>query len=153
MTRKTEVSAGIIPFRVNDGQLEVLVLNARTGDWEFPKGGIEGNEELQQTALREAEEELDATDIRLIDGFRTEYSYSFYWDDQPVDKTVHLFLGEVFDESVSLSKEHSEKKWLSPEEALNQVSHSGMETALDQALDHLQTKGYYPSGEVETLPA
>lgn len=144
---KNEVSSGVIPFRVNDGQLEVLVLKARTGDWEFPKGGVEDGEELQQTSLREFEEELSVSDVRLIDGFRTEYSYSFYWEGSPVDKVVHLFLGEVFDDDVYLSKEHSAKKWLTPADAEQQLSHSGMTDALDEALTHLEKKGYYPTGE------
>lgn len=140
-----EISAGIIPFTVRDGNLQILTVNARTGDWEFPKGGVEGSEELQQTALREAREELGVSDIRLVDSFSTEYSYSFYWEGDPVDKTVHLYLGEVFEpDQISLSEEHSEYKWLSPNDAYNQVSHDGMQNSLEEALNHLENLSVYP---------
>lgn len=146
MSRTTEISAGIIPFRVtDDDQLEILTVKARTDDWEFPKGGVEGSEELQQTALREAKEELNVSDIRIIDGFSTSYSYSFYWEGDPVDKTVHLYLAELFNPSVNLSDEHSAYKWLPPEDALDQVTHDGMVNALEDGLEHLKEQDVYPS--------
>ena len=46
-------SAGAILFRDTRGRREYLLLKSRPGDWEFPKGGVEGGEELQQTAIRE----------------------------------------------------------------------------------------------------
>jgi len=45
-------SAGAILFRDTRGEREYLLPEEPTGDWEFPKGGIEGDEELQQTAIR-----------------------------------------------------------------------------------------------------
>lgn len=142
---KQEFSAGIIPFTFRDGELQILTVKARTEDWEFPKGGVEGSEELQQTALREATEELGVSDIRLVDSFSTEYSYSFYWEGDPVDKTVHLYLGEVFEpNSIALSKEHSAYKWLSVDAALQQVTHDGMKNALEDAISHLKSTASYP---------
>lgn len=142
---KQEISSGIIPFTFRNGELQILTVKARTEDWEFPKGGVEGSEELQQTALREAKEELGVADIRLVDSFSTEYSYSFYWEGTPVDKTVHLYLGEVFEpEAISLSKEHSAYKWLSADDAFNQVTHDGMQNALEEALSHLKSTATYP---------
>lgn len=141
MTNK-ETSAGIIPFSFIDGELHILIVNARTGDWEFPKGGVEGAEELQQTALREVTEEVGVDDVRLVDGFSIDYSYYFYWEGDPVDKTVHLYLGEVFSpDNVTLSEEHSAYKWLTPDEALEQVTHDGMRNALSAGLAHLESEG------------
>lgn len=141
-----ELSAGIIPFRVtDDGFIEILSVLARTGDWEFPKGSVEGNEELQQTALRELAEETNLEDVRLIDGFSTSYSYSFYWEGEPVDKTVKLYLGEVFDsDELRLSSEHRDYEWVELKNAIEKLSHSGMRRSLDEALTHLRAEGYYP---------
>jgi len=142
---KNEISAGVMPFMVRDGEIEVLTVNARTGDWEFPKGGVENGEELQQTATRELAEETNISDVRLVDSFSTSYSYSFYWEGKPVDKTVHLYLGEVFlPESVSLSEEHSEYKWLSVDETLNQLTHDGMKNALRNGISHLENNSKHP---------
>ncbi|PSQ56140.1 MAG: biotin transporter BioY, partial [Halobacteriales archaeon SW_9_67_25] len=68
-------SAGAILFRDTRGRREYLLLKSRPGDWEFPKGGVEGEEELQQTAIREVKEEAGIDDFRLIDGFREDYDY------------------------------------------------------------------------------
>jgi len=87
-------SAGAILFRDTRGRREYLLLKSRPGDWEFPKGGVEGDEELQQTAIREVTEESGITDFRLIDGFRREYNYVFQAGGETIHNTVHLFLAE-----------------------------------------------------------
>lgn len=64
MSRKAEVSAGILPFR-RDGQLEVLLAHPGgpywakkdTGVWTIPKGLADPGEDLLATALREFTEE------------------------------------------------------------------------------------------------
>lgn len=145
---KEETSAGIIPLYItDDGYIEVLSVLARTNDWEFPKGSSESDEELQQTALRELNEETGLSDVRLIDGFSTSYEYSFYRDGEYIEKTVHLFLGEVFTQDVELSDEHSEYKWSELKNALDALSQTGMRRALDEALTHLRAESYYPYSE------
>ena len=51
-------SAGAILFRDTRDEREYLLLKSRPGDWEFPKGGVEGDEELRvplhETAAGEA---------------------------------------------------------------------------------------------------
>jgi predicted NUDIX family NTP pyrophosphohydrolase len=59
-------SAGILLYRFNDGEPEVLVLhpggpfwrNKDLGAWSIPKGEIEPGHESLQTAIRELEEEI-----------------------------------------------------------------------------------------------
>ncbi|MEZ5245983.1 MAG: NUDIX hydrolase [Acidimicrobiales bacterium] len=51
-------AAGGIVLRENDGELEVLVVHRpHRADWSFPKGKIDDGESLEQTAVREVEEE------------------------------------------------------------------------------------------------
>ncbi len=50
--------AGVVPFRVVDGALLVLLITSRdTGRWVIPKGGIERGFSASEAALREAFEE------------------------------------------------------------------------------------------------
>lgn len=67
--------------------------------WDLPKGHCEPGESLQQTALRETEEETGiAAAIELDPDFRFSLSYPVrYRDqgDQVFQKTVHYFLGYV----------------------------------------------------------
>src|SRR5690348_4841881 len=64
-----KVSAGLIMYRVHNGQLEVLLVhpggpiwrNKDDGAWTIPKGEVEYREDLLATAKREFEEETGVT--------------------------------------------------------------------------------------------
>jgi 8-oxo-dGTP pyrophosphatase MutT (NUDIX family) len=131
------VSAGAILFRDTRGKREYLLLKSRPGDWEFPKGGVEGKEELQQTAIREVTEEAGIEDFRLVDGFREDYDYVFEADGKTIHKTVHLFIARSFEASAELSTEHRDLQWRDYEQALNTITQDGPRNILRQAHDYL----------------
>jgi 8-oxo-dGTP pyrophosphatase MutT (NUDIX family) len=131
------VSAGAILFRDTRGRREYLLLKSRPGDWEFPKGGVEGDEELQQTAIREVKEEAGVQDFRLIDGFREEYDYVFEAGGKTIHKTVHLFIARSFEASAELSKEHRDLQWRDYEQAVNTITQDGPREILERAHDYL----------------
>ena len=133
------VSAGAILFRDTRGQREYLLLKSRPGDWEFPKGGVEGNEELQQTAIREVEEEAGISEFRLIDGFREDYDYVFEAGGNTIHKTVHLFIARSFEASAELSNEHRDLQWRDYEQALNTITQDGPREILEGAHDYLDS--------------
>ena len=130
-------SAGAILFRDTRGEREYLLLKSRPGDWEFPKGGVEGEEELQQTAIREVEEEAGIEDFRLVDGFRREYDYVFEAGGDTIHKTVHLFIARSFEASAELSSEHRDLQWRDYEQALNTITQDGPRDILEEAHDYL----------------
>lgn len=50
--------AGVIPFRKNQGRLEILLITSRNKKrWIIPKGGIEPHQTAEQAAKQEAFEE------------------------------------------------------------------------------------------------
>jgi 8-oxo-dGTP pyrophosphatase MutT (NUDIX family) len=126
-------SAGAILFRDTRGQREYLLLKSRPGDWEFPKGGVEGDEELQQTAIREVEEEAGIGNFRLVDGFREEYDYVFEAGGDTIHKTVHLFIAHSFEASAELSKEHRDHQWRDYDQAINTITQEGPREILEKA--------------------
>ncbi|WP_281193333.1 bis(5'-nucleosyl)-tetraphosphatase [Halorubrum sp. F4] len=130
-------SSGAILFRDTRGEREYLLLKSRPGDWEFPKGGIEGDEELQQTAIREVSEEAGIDDFRLIDGFRREYDYVFEAGGETIHKTVHLFIARSFEASAELSKEHRDLQWRDYEQAINTITQDGPRDILEEAHEYL----------------
>ena len=130
-------SAGAILFRDSRGKREYLLLKSRPGDWEFPKGGIEGEEELQQTAIREVKEEAGIEDFRLLDGFRQEYDYVFQANGDTIHKTVHLFIAKSFETSADLSHEHSDHQWRDYDQAVNTVTQDGPRDVLRDAHTYL----------------
>ena len=133
-------SAGAILYRDTRGRREYLLLKSRPGDWEFPKGGIEGEEELQQTAIREVEEEAGIEDFRLLDGFREDYDYVFEADGNTIHKTVHLFVAKSFEASAELSKEHRDMQWRDYEQAINTITQEGPREILRHAHSFLDEK-------------
>ena len=133
-------SAGAILFRDTRGEREYLLLKSRPGDWEFPKGGVEGDEELQQTAIREVGEEAGIEDFRLIDGFREEYDYVFEANGKTIHKTVHLFIARSFEASAELSKEHRDLQWRGYDQALNTITQDGPRDILEEAHEYLDER-------------
>ena len=133
-------SAGAILFRDTRDRREYLLLKSRPGDWEFPKGGIEGDEELQQTAIREVQEEAGIEDFRLIDGFREEYDYVFEASGKTIHKTVHLFIARSFEASAELSHEHRDHQWRDYEQAINTITQDGPREILRKADKFLDDK-------------
>ncbi|GAA0505588.1 8-oxo-dGTP pyrophosphatase MutT, NUDIX family [Halorubrum aquaticum] len=131
------ISSGAILFRDTRGEREYLLLKSRPGDWEFPKGGIEGDEELQQTAIREVSEEAGIDDFRLIDGFRREYDYVFEAGGKTIHKTVHLFIARSFEASAELSKEHRDLQWRDYDQAINTITQDGPREILEEAHEYL----------------
>ena len=131
------VSAGAILFRDTRGRREYLLLKSRPGDWEFPKGGVEGKEELQQTAIREVKEEAGIKEFRLVDGFREEYDYVFEANGKTIHKTVHLFIARSFEASAELSTEHRDLQWRDYEQALNTITQDGPRDILKKAHEYL----------------
>ena len=140
-------SAGAILFRDTRGEREYLLLKSRPGDWEVPKGGVEGDEELQQTAIREVSEEAGIEDFRLIDGFREEYDYVFEAGGNTIHKTVHLFIARSFEASAELSNEHRDLQWRDYEQAINTITQDGPRDILREAHGFLDE--YYEDDESE----
>lgn len=53
------VAAGTIPWRIKSGQLQVLLIHRpQYNDWSWPKGRLDPNETLPETAWRETKEEI-----------------------------------------------------------------------------------------------
>lgn len=115
MTAILELSAGVIPYRVGGDQtLSYLVLHSATvrnprAKWEFPKGGIEGEETPREAAAREFFEETNIKSWVFREGFEQSLSYTYIRRGRKVLKTVTYYIVEVFDDaSMARSIEHVE---------------------------------------------
>lgn len=134
---KKEISAGIIAFYIDKTEsnsvIKYLVLNAHSGYWDFPKGKIEDNEELIDTAKRELFEEA-GIEVEIIPGFQEQITYMFRDKDKElVSKKVVYFLGKAKSHQVTISFEHIDFKWLSFEETLKQLTFHNAQELLKTA--------------------
>lgn len=136
------ISAGVIVFREMRGKREYLLIKNRNNDWEFPKGGVEPGEELEQAAVRELKEETGLGKIDILDGFKDKYAYEFYASGEKILKTVYLYLGKSFETSVNLSSEHHDLQWQDYEQAKRTVDHKGPKRILDNAEEFLNNSEF-----------
>ncbi len=113
----TEVSAGGVVYRRRDGQLEIQLIEDRFGKMTIAKGKKEPGETIEETALREIEEETgivgDLIDKIMVSGYTYEHETL-----GKVEKTVYYFLVEAREgELVAQVEEIAGVGWYTPEQA------------------------------------
>lgn len=135
-----EISAGVIVYYSREDSLKYLTLHYEAGHWDFPKGHAEGDEELQEAAVRETKEETNL-DVNLKHDFKERLSY-MYRNKEGVlmNKTVYFFLGESKTKEVTLSGEHIGCEWLSYDDALERLTYDNARSILKKAHKHLTQK-------------
>lgn len=135
-----EISAGGVVFRRTAGQIEIQLIQDRYGKISLPKGKMEPGETVEQTALREIEEEtgIQGNIIEPIE--RVDYQYTLS-DGGKVDKEVHYYLVEAIGGSLQAQVEEIRGvEWFSPKEAWRiqrQSGYANNDSILRTALDKL----------------
>jgi len=130
---RLERSAGFIVFREAAGGREYLLIRDRKhGNWGFPKGHLEGEEDDLSAARRETREEAGVGDLEPVAGFREEMRYPLR---SGRTKTTVLFLAEMpAGESVTPGRgEVVDWAWLPVEGALQRLSFDAARAALRRA--------------------
>lgn len=130
--RRFQKSCGAVIFRKTRNGPETLLVRQRKGHWSFPKGHVEGLETEGETALREIREETGLT-VRLIPGFRTEYTYE---KEPGVHKNVVFFLAESGEGALCPQKEElRDAGWFRPEEALPRITYERDRKVFSEAFE------------------
>lgn len=119
---------------------EVLLLRRvktdqnRPGDWDFPGGGIEDDEDFIAGVAREIAEETGLT-IRMSD-LRLLYAATQLFEANDESITRLLFTATLDTATVRLSAEHDEFRWVDIETALTEFPHPFYGAGLRYARDH-----------------
>ncbi|GFN30323.1 NUDIX hydrolase [Paenibacillus xylaniclasticus] len=121
-----EISAGGVVYRrTEDNTLQIQLIQDRYGKVSLPKGKMEPGETVEQTALREIEEEtgMVGTIIKPIDQIKYQYKHE---SKGLVDKEVHYYLVEAIGGSLQPQVEEIRGvDWFTPEEAWRKQKASG----------------------------
>ncbi|HHV81189.1 MAG TPA: NUDIX hydrolase [bacterium] len=107
-----EISSGCIVYKIENNDVYLLMILDRFGKWTFPKGKIEEGESLEETAIRELEEE---TGIKVkIEQYIRETNYSYTDENRgTIEKTVYWYLGRAESEEINPRYgEIKEAKWV-----------------------------------------
>lgn len=135
---KHEKSAGAVVFRKENNTILYLLLHYKYKSeyLGFPRGSIEEGESERQTAEREIKEET-GLDVQFLEGFREQIHWFYRREGDTVSKNLILFLAQAKDDHVRVSDEHVGYKWLTFEEAIDQIKFENPRRVLRRAQDFL----------------
>lgn len=132
-----EITSGTVVYRKNNGEIEYLLLESQNKGhfWGFPKGHVEGNETLEETAKREIKEETQLvlpidtsfhvyTEYDLPNGNRKQMT--LYTADLTQSEDIHLQAEEI-----------KNCGWFNYADARERLTYDNLKQLLDQVNDHL----------------
>ena len=132
-----EITSGAVFYRKNNGEIEYLLLESQNKGhfWGFPKGHVEGNETLEETAKLEIKEETQLvlpidtsfhvyTEYDLPNGNRKQMT--LYTADLTQSEDIHLQAEEI-----------KNCGWFNYADARERLTYDNLKQLLDQVNDHL----------------
>ncbi|WP_068774347.1 NUDIX hydrolase [Paenibacillus sp. FJAT-26967] len=125
MVPMKEISGGGVVFRKKDGRTEVQLIQDRFGKMTIPKGKMEPGETIEETALREINEETGITGriVEPLDRITYDYEHKEYGT---VHKEVHYYLVEAVGGDLQAQVEEiNGVEWFSPEDAWEKQVQAG----------------------------
>nr|MDO8077221.1 bis(5'-nucleosyl)-tetraphosphatase [Candidatus Freyarchaeota archaeon] len=128
-----EFSAGVVIYRVENGNPQYLILQHEGGHWDFVKGNLEKNEKLRDTMIRETMEETGIRDLVFNEGFEQKISYFYRRRGRTVYKQVVFHLAETKTSRVKISHEHVDYDWVTYDEAMKKLTYENSRKTLKRA--------------------
>lgn len=131
---KQELSAGGVVYKKEDGQILWLVCkHSGYHKWVLPKGLVEEGEGLEETAVREVEEECGIK-TKIIAKIPEPEKYIYTMNNVKIFKMVNYFLMEyVSGDIVNHDFEMEEVGWFKFEEAAEKLNWHGAKKVLEKA--------------------
>jgi len=138
---KREFSAGGVVYkRGRDGVRWLACKHSGYHKWVFPKGLVEKGEGMEETALREVEEECGIK-TKVIGKIPEPEKYIYTFEGTKIFKQVEYFLMEYVSGDI---KDHDfemeEVEWLEFKEAKERLDFAGAKRVLDKAKKLLEEK-------------
>jgi 8-oxo-dGTP pyrophosphatase MutT (NUDIX family) len=120
-----ERAAGAVLFREEGGRrLYLLLRHQQGGHWGFAKGRVEPGESVFDAAMREIREETGISPVELVGGVSVVSRYPIQRGGRALLKTVTYFAAQVRGDSVTLSREHTDARWVTAAEAVRVLTHA-----------------------------
>lgn len=134
MKSRDEISAGGVVYRGAGAAVEVLICkDAGYHRWVLPKGLVNKGETYEQTAIREAREEV-GVETRLVGPLGDPERYVYTARGVRVFKQVHYFLLEyVGGSEADHDHEMEAVQWLPIDEAIETLAYKGAKDVVRRA--------------------
>lgn len=125
-----EISAGGVVYRKSRDKIELMLIEDRYMKASLPKGKQEDGETIEETALREIQEETGIIG-KIIEPLETIYYSYFHPSLGPIQKEVHYYLVEAISGQLKPQIEEINKvDWLSSKELWQKQKSYGYENNL-----------------------
>jgi 8-oxo-dGTP pyrophosphatase MutT (NUDIX family) len=139
-----EFTAGGVVYRRRGVLIDILMIQDPVGRWTIPKGHVEPGEKIEQTALREVEEETGLSELRLDE--RLDKLHFFYRKEgKLIFMTTYVFLMEAIGDTQAIKAEEgpavSDVRWFSVDKALELIEYKDTEKLFRLALKKIEQKG------------
>lgn len=132
-----EVTSGAVVYRRTDCGIEYLLLESQNKGhfWGFPKGHVEGNEILKETAEREIREETQLV-LPIDTSFHVYTEYDLPNGNR---KQMTLYTANLTEhENIRLQGEAIKNcGWFTYQDARERLTYDNLKQLLDQVNDHL----------------
>ena len=132
-------SGGVVYREEQTGSLEVALCGRlRSRTWSLPKGTPEEGETIQQTALREVQEETGLDVSIEAELGHIEYQFSRFQDTERFHKRVYFYLMSTHGGSTGLhDPEFDVVRWVPMDEARRTLTHVNEAQVIDRAIKAL----------------
>jgi 8-oxo-dGTP pyrophosphatase MutT (NUDIX family) len=140
MESRSEVSAGGVVYRRDEGSIELALAARRTrrGElaWGLAKGAIEAGESEEQAAVREV---LEETGLEVeVESDLGDIRYFYVWEGVRVRKRVHFFLMRATGGDVANhDAEMEDVRWFPIPTAIKRAAYKGEREVIERAADRL----------------
>ena len=144
MEGKYRKSVFVVVYRKTPDGIKYLLLKRKLHwiGWEFPKGGINQGEKIQEAIKRELKEETGQFSLNIQQhNFSGKYLYKKKFQDRGkiIGQTFSLYSAEVKDDKIKIDeREHSDYLWLSYAEAHKKLTFGTQKKSLERANTSLQ---------------
>ncbi len=135
-----EFTAGGVVYRRMPSGIDILMIQDHKGRWTIPKGHVEKGESLEETALREVEEETGLGAMK-IQGKLDNIHFFYRKGGKLIFMTTCVYLMEALDPSEALKGGDSEGiidvKWFAKDEALKLIEYKDTEKLFRLGLEKI----------------
>ncbi len=112
----------------------VLFIKHARGYWDFPGGRIDDDEDLEQTLIREINEEIPGTENINIQAMQAVHRAEKGINDDLGLVLIYYLVRAKVPDPVELSHEHTDYLWVSSKELIPQGCNSEMRTIAENLL-------------------